>query len=293
MRPREMSAIQIAHTATGERSIGAILIDAGKITISEAELILHLQKEEGIRFGDAAIKLGLLTHEDIQFALSSQYDYPYLIKGNNEISEDLVAAYQPFSRQVEALRALRSQLMLRWFTDGHQRRALAIASAGHGEGRSFLAANLAIVFSQLGERTLVIDADLRHPNQHDLFHLENNNGLSQILANRGSVTAIQRIAPFRDLSVLPAGPVPPNPQELLGRPIFRRLLEELSNEFDAIILDTPAAQGCADAHGIAVVAGGALLVVRQHETSFKNLAALKDDLCGVGVQVVGSVLASF
>lgn len=288
-----MSAIQIAHTKTGDRSIGAILIDSGKITISDAELILHLQKEEGIRFGDAAIKLGLLSSEDIQFALSSQYDYPYLIKGNNEISEELIAAYQPFSRQVEALRALRSQLMLRWFTDGEQRKALAVVSPGRGEGRSFLVANLAIVFSQLGERTLVIDADLRNSNQHTLFHLENNSGLSQILANRGAVTSIRRIASFRDLSVLPAGPVPPNPQELLGRPIFRRFLEELGNEFDVIIIDTPAAKRCADAQGIAVVAGGAMLVAHHHETSLKDLAALNEDLRGIGVQVVGSVLAAF
>jgi len=282
-----------AHTATGERSIGAILVDSGKLTIDQAERILRTQKDEKLRFGDAAVKLGLLRPEDIQFALARQYDYPYLIKGGGEIADELIAAYQPFSPQVEALRALRSQLMLRWFTGEAGRKSLAVASPGRGEGRSWLVANLAVVFSQLGERTLVIDADLRNPRQHALFKLENRSGLSHILSNRGEVNAVQRIGSFRDLSVLPAGPIPPNPQELLGRSLFARFLEEVGHEFDVVIIDTPAAAECADAHGVAVNSGGALLLARKHETSFTDLAALSDDLRGVGVRVVGSVLTEF
>ena len=146
------------HFPHAGSSIGAILVDSGKLTIEAAERILRLQKEQGLLFGDAALQLGLLTNEDIQFALARQYDYPYLLKGDGEVSSELVAAFQPFSPQVEALRALRSQLMLRWFTGQQERRALAIVSPARGEGRSYLAANLAVVFSQLGEHTLLIDA---------------------------------------------------------------------------------------------------------------------------------------
>ena len=104
-----------AAAAARGRSIGAILIDTGRLSAENAERILRLQKEQGKRFGDAAIELGLLNEDDIRFALSSQFDYPYLLAGDNSLSQELVAAYKPFSPAVEQLRALRSQLMLRWF----------------------------------------------------------------------------------------------------------------------------------------------------------------------------------
>ena len=270
-------------------SIGAILVDSGKLTIEAAERILRLQKEQGLLFGDAALQLGLLTNEDIQFALARQYDYPYLLKGDGEVSSELVAAFQPFSPQVEALRALRSQLMLRWFTGQQERRALAIVSPARGEGRSYLAANLAVVFSQLGEHTLLIDADMRNPRQHALFGLENRTGLSSIIG-RGEVSNIHRIPSFKDLSLLTAGPQPPNPQELLGRPPFAKLLAELAGEFDVVIIDTPATDEYGDARAIAVRAGGALMVARKKETRVADLRELVKQLTQSGVAVVGSVL---
>jgi len=282
-----------ASSGTGNRSIGAILIDTGKLTLDNAEHILHFQKEHRLQFGDAAIRLGLLTEADIQFALARQYDYPYLLAGEGRVSEELVAAYAPFGPQVEALRALRSQLMLRWFTDEAERKTLAIASPGRSEGRSYLAANLAVVFSQLGEHTLLIDADLRNPRQHQLFGLENRSGLSSLLSSRGDAADVQRIPSFVDLSVLPAGPMPPNPQELLGRPAFARLLDEFSREFDVVIIDTPAGRDYADIQTIAVRASGALLVARRHQTSLINLGSLHETLRQMGVQVVGSVLSEF
>ena len=293
-----MNAIDImspasAPSRSGNRSIGAILIDTGKLTVDSAEHILHFQKENGLQFGDAALRLGLLTEQDIQFALARQYDYPYLLAGEGRVSEELVAAYAPFSPQVEGLRALRSQLMLRWFTDEAERKTLAIVSPGRSEGRSYLAANLAVVFSQLGEHTLLIDADLRNPRQHQLFGLENRSGLSSILSHRGDACDVQRIPSFVDLSVLPSGPLPPNPQELLGRPIFAKLMDEFSREFDVVILDTPAASDCADGHTVAVRASGALLVARKHQSSLGGLGAMHDALRRVGVQVVGSVVSEF
>jgi len=207
------------QSKSASRSIGAILIDTGRLTPESAERILKLQKEQGLRFGDAAIQLGLLTETDIQRALSRQYDYPYLMPGDDRVSEEVVAAFKPFSPIVEQLRALRSQLMLRWIDAEAGHKTLAVVSAGRGEGRSFTAANLAVVFSQLGERTLLIDADLRNPRQHQLFNLENRIGLSSVLAGRAELPeTIVRIPGLIDLSVLPAGATPPNPQELLSRP---------------------------------------------------------------------------
>lgn len=274
----------------GERSIGAILIDHGLLKPDDAEAIFRTQRDTGLRFGDAAIKLGLVSEESIQFALSRQYDYPYLQRGDAKVSATVVAAYDPFSPKVEALRALRSQLMLRWFGADSEHRALAITSPGRGEGRSWITANLAVVFSQLGERTLVIDADLRNPCQHQLFGVENQAGLSAALSGRGTPEICQRVPALRDLSVLPAGPIPPNPQELLARPIFTQLLLKLASEFDVILIDTPASAQFADAQTIAVRASGALVVAQRNASRLAQLRSHADMLRQASALVVGTVL---
>ena len=277
----------------GDRSIGAILIDAGRLKPEAAESILRLQREQGLLFGDAAMQLGLLTKEDIEFAIARQFDYPYLLRGRSAVSEDLIAAYAPFTPQVEALRALRSQLMLRWFDADVAHKALAVVSAERNEGRSFIAANLAIVFSQLGEHTLLVDADMRNPSQHLCFGLDNRAGLSAVLTGRGGPDVIQRIPALRDLSVLPAGVPPPNPSELLARPEFAQLLKELATEFDILIIDTPAAADTADAQTITMRAGGGLIVVRKNASRAWRVRGIADHAIQTSATIVGTVLNDF
>lgn len=276
-----------------DRSVGAILIDAGKLTPENAERVLRLQKETGLRFGEAAMRLGLVQEDDLLRALAEQFDYGYVMPGENSLSPELIAAFQPFSPEVESLRALRSQLMLRWLGDDQETHAIAVTSPGTKDGRSFLAANLAVVFSQLGEHTLLIDADMRNPRQHELFRIDNRTGLSAILSGRGDATAIQRIAALQDLSVLPAGAVPPNPQELLARPMFARLMDELTREFDVVILDTPPGDAVADAHTLATRAGAALLVARKNVTQVRALRRLTEHLQQGTARVVGLFVSEF
>ena len=275
------------------RSIGALLIDAGKLRPEDAEAILRLAREKGLRFGDAAIELGLITRADIDFALSRQFDYPYLLAGESKVTEEVVAAYDPFSPQVEALRALRAQLMLRWFDHDAARTALAIVSASRGEGRSYIAANLAVVFSQLGERTLLIDADLRHARQHQLFGMENRVGLTAILSGRAGLDAIHRIPGLLGLSVLPAGTLPPNPQELLARAAFAQLLDQLAANYDVVLLDSPPAAETADAQTLAVRAGAALVVVRKNSSRTWRVRGISDSVAQAKATIVGAVLNDF
>ena len=286
-----MNAMTDTPKAAASRAIGAILIDTGRLTPEAAERILKLQKEQGLRFGDAAIQLGLLTEADIQQALSRQYDYPYLMPGDDRVSEEVVAAFKPFSPVVEQLRALRSQLMLRWFDAEAGHKTLAVVSAGRSEGRSFTAANLAVVFSQLGERTLLIDADLRNPRQHQLFHLQNKLGLSSLLAGRAELAeAVVRIPGLIDLSVLPAGATPPNPQELLSRPLFNALIATASGQYDIVIVDTAAGSETADSQAVAARTRGAVVVARKDISLAPQVQALVSSLQHAGVAVVGSVL---
>ena len=280
--------------ARSDRSIGAILIDEGRLKAESAEAILRLQREQGLRFGDAAIQLGLLTQDDIDFAISRQFDYPYLLRGQSGVSETLIAAYTPFTPQVEALRALRGQLMLRWFDSDISRKALVITSPDRGEGRSFIAANLAIVFSQLGEHTLLVDADMRNPCQHALFGLDNRAGLSALLTGRGGPETIQRIPALRDLSVLPAGGLPPNPSELLARPEFtHRLMKEWAGEYDILIIDTPPAGDTADAQTIAACTNGAMIVARKNASRVSRVRSLVESITLTGATVVGTMLNDF
>src|SRR4030088_1695302 len=153
------------------RHIGAILMDEGKLTASDAEQVLARQRELGWRFGEAAIELNLITDSDRRQAPAKQYEFPYLVSGPDGVSKELIAAWDPFHPVVEELRAVRTQLLIRWYNPEAGRRTLAITSAVSREGRSFVAANLAVVFTQLGQRALLIDADFRAPRQQSIFNI--------------------------------------------------------------------------------------------------------------------------
>lgn len=289
----KMTSTMLSGVPRVSRSLGGILIDSGLLKPEDAERVLALQKDQNLRFGDAAVRLGLLTESDIQYALSRQFAYAYLRKTSGEkkpVSDELVAAYEPFSPRVEQLRAIRSQLMLRWFDKADQRQVLTIVGAERGDGRSYLAANLAVVFSQLGERTLLVDADLRNPRQHELFYLENKVGFSTLLSGRSREEAIVRIPDLAGLCVLPAGPVPPNPLELLNRLNFDEFMIQAKATFDVVIIDTPAMSVGEDAAMIAVRTGAALAVARSAQTRVGAFSDLLQGLMNAGVSVVGSVL---
>lgn len=283
--------IRVPH---GEQSIGTILIHAGRLTFESTEEILQLQREQGLRFGEAALKLGLLSAADIDLALAHQFVCPYLVRGESKVSEQVISAYAPYSPQAKAVSTLRSQLMLRWFNNTGTGKALAVISADRREGRSFIAANLAVAFAQLGQKTLLIDADMRNPNQHTMFGIENRSGLSAMLAGRGATdTVIHRIPGLPDLSVLPSGAEPPNPLELLARPLLPQLLANLVLEFEVIILDSPAIAEHADAQSIAARAGAALVVARKGTSRMSHVRHATEAVGHTSAMVVGSVLNDF
>ena len=280
-------------TRDHSRAIGAILVDQGRLSANDVDAIQRYANETGVRFGDAALQLQLLTQNDIDLAIAQQFNHPILPRGGEHgVADDVVAAYLPQSQMVEPLRVLRSQLSLRW-ADGADRRTLAIASPGRGEGRSWLAANLATVFAQMGERTLLIDADMRHPRQHQLFNLNNAVGLSALLTGRAGKEIVSRIHPQLRLFVLPAGILPPNPQELLGRQVFEVILKMFAEQFDMVIIDTPAISEAADAQILAARAGAAVMLVRLNQTRNIELSEGIQNLTQSGVNVIGTVMSDF
>ena len=275
------------------RHIGAILMEEGKLTPADAEQVLARQRELGWRFGEAAIELNLITDSDLRQALAKQYEFPYLVSGPDGVSKELIAAWNPFHGTVEELRVIRTQLLMRWFNPEAGRRTLAITSACPREGRSFIAANLAVVFSQLGQRTLLIDADFRAPRQQSIFNIPDRFGLSSLLSGRTDLSAALPVSGLTGLAVLPAGPVPPNPLELLSRATFAALLAKAQCEYDVILIDTPALGEHADAQCVAFRASDALLVTREHHTRVAQSERAARELSDASARIVGTVLNAY
>jgi chain length determinant protein tyrosine kinase EpsG len=286
--------------------IGQLLQHAGKLTAGSVERVVGTQQELGLRFGDAALRLGLINQDDIDTAIARLFAYPCAARGNSMLSDRLLAAFHPASPQGDTLRAIRSQLLLRWFGSGQH--ALAVTGVNAGEASSVFAANLALVFAQLGHRTLLVDANLRHGVQQGLFglHLQRNPrpaalpgtawhgaarpGLSDILAGRAGLDVIAPVPGFGTLSVLVSGTVPPNPQELLERASFGALHAQLGERFDAVLYDVAPTGHGADALAVAAHAGAALLVAHKDRTPLAGLKRLAHQMTGAGLAVIGSVL---
>lgn len=287
--------------------IGQLLQHAGKLTADNVERVVRTQQELGLRFGDTALRLGLVNQEDIDAAIARQFAYPFAARGHSTLSDRLLAAYYPAGRQGDTLRAIRSQLLLRWFGTGQH--ALAISGVGAGDASSVFAANLALVFAQLGQRTLLVDANLRHGVQHALFGLAPQRGarptapphgttwngaarpgLSDILAGRAGLDAIVPVPGFSTLALLASGTIPPNPQELLERASFSALHAQLGKRFDVVLYDIAPTSHGAEALAVAAHAGASLLVAHKDRTPVAGLKRLAQQMASNGVAVIGSVL---
>jgi chain length determinant protein tyrosine kinase EpsG len=287
-----------ANASTGpvfDRSIGDLIAEARQFAPGQVDKILALQRERGLRFGEAAIQLGLATTEDVLAALARQYHYPVAPKDEHTLSPELVALNEPFSAQAESFRAVRSQLMKRVFNDrSGPRRALAVISPNAGDGKTFFAANLAISLAQLGGRTLLVDADLRGPRQHIVFNLPNDTGLAGILSGRTPESpVVQQVPGVSGLFVLPVGSTPPNPLELVERPAFALLMQELAAKFDYVLVDTPAAQYGSDAAVIANRCGSSLMVTRRDVSRIASVDGLLVELADDRSRLSGFVLNSY
>ena len=270
------------------KPIGQIIRDVRPLSDADLDHILVVQKRMGVRFGEAAVALALVSQKDVMWALSQQFRYPFPREPGILAASEMVVASDPFGAQAEAFRELRSSISAAQQLT--ERRPLAVLSQARGDGRSFVAANLALAFCQLGERTVLVDANLRSPGIHKLLGIPERPSLSSLLSGMPLARPFDRSAQMPQLYVLQAGTPPPNPVELLDRPLFGRLLGELQRNFDRVIVDTACAEGTADARVVAAACRQAVLVGRKHHTPALQLNSLKSRLHKVGVDVVGVIL---
>ena len=284
-----MDGVSQSANAVHDRSIGDIIAETRNLTAEQVEGILRHQREKGLRFGEAAVALGYASPDDVLFALSQQFHYPYAPEAHRTHNSELVVLNQPFSVQAEAFRALRSQLMMRLYGATDVRSALAVISPDTGDGKTYIAANLAVTLAQLGGRILLVDADLRTPRQHEVFGIDNAAGLSGILSGRAEQQVIQQVPDMPSLFVLPVGVTPPNPLELLERAAFGMLMRELIAKFDHVIVDSPASVHGEDCAVIAARCGTALIVARKDRSRVAALQDLVESMSGSTARMAGVI----
>ena len=210
--------------------------------------------------------------------------------GSYALSADLVALENQVDAEGEAFRALRTHIMARHVGEG--RRALAVCAATTGVGCSFVAANLAVALSQIGVKTLLIDANLRAPGIEQYFRPAGSlPGLQQCLSSR-SASFGDWIQPevLPDLSILFSGGRASNPQELLASERFTDLMNFSLRDYDMTVLDTPPASSCSDAHRVSTVAGYSVVVARRNASLVNDVKILVSQLELNHARVIGTVM---
>jgi capsular exopolysaccharide synthesis family protein len=186
-------------------------------------------------------------------------DTPRALSG--VLDRHLVAALAPQSLAAEQYRSLRTRI--KRAEHGRAVRAIVVTSPNLGDGKSLTAANLAITMAQeFQQRVLLMDADLRRPSVHRMFGIAGGPGLADVLMGAAELSQALVVLPDQHLTLLPAGPVPSHPAELLGSAAMRRLLDTLRTRFDRIIIDMPPASPLADLNILAPMADGVLMIVR-------------------------------
>ncbi len=201
----------------------------------------------------------------------------------------LVTATLPKSPTAEAYRILRTNIQ--FSSLDNPPRTLLVTSANPSEGKSTTLANLAVVMAQQGQRVVIVDTDLRRPTQHRLFQVPNNVGLTNaLLHDRPTVDGYLQSTQVENLEVLPTGPLPPNPAELLSSARFAALIELLKTQVDLVLLDSPPALAVTDATVLARQVDGVILVVDAGMTRRQWAANAKEALDKAGVHILGVAL---
>lgn len=200
----------------------------------------------------------------------------------------LITMEQSKSAVSEAYRTLRTNVQ---FTGvDNQTQKIMVTSAGPREGKSTTVANLAVSMAQTGKTVLIIDADLRNPSQHKLFGFDNRQGLSIALVQNQDFRDLIRETEIPGVMVLTGGPIPPNPAELVGSKRMKHLIEQVSEQFDLILIDTPPVVAVTDAAIIAQEVDGVILVLASGEINKDYAQRAKEQLDKVGAKILGAVL---
>lgn len=245
----------------------------------------------GVGFTDAAVFLGLVTQEEVDAVRAIRNRLVVIHHDRVKPDDSLMLIRDPFDPHSERVRSLRTELLLRRDAPG-QADVIVVMSPCAGEGRSQLAAELAIAFSQLGQPTLLVDADLRHPRQHLLFGADNKQGLSDAIA-LDLAPYLHPVEGLPHLSLLTAGPAPQNPLELLCDGRFETMIDDWRRSFAYVVFDTAPVERYSDALAVATLVGRVLAVCRAQHTSYADTRNMLRRLAATQSRILGAVVNHF
>lgn len=195
-------------------------------------------------------------------------------------------------RLVESYKSLRTNLLFSLpKKEGVRARKILVTSSSPGEGKTTTTVNLAITISEINTKVLLIDADMRKPTVHKYFSISNKTGLSNILSGMNPIEeCVQEIENMPNLSVITSGILPPNPSELLSSPAMKKLLCDLEEQYDYIIIDTPPVNVVADALAIVNDVDGVAVVVSQSKSTYPEITKAIDTLKFANANIIGLVM---
>lgn len=207
------------------------------------------------------------------------------VKGNDSMLISAVSAPPHFA---ESIKAIRTAVVFSSADEGA--RSVVVTSTGPGEGKTMVSSNLAVALAQADQRTLIIDCDMRRPRIHEVFGGEQEPGMSNVLVGTSELKDVIQRTAAPNLSIVPAGHIPPNPAELLGSPRFKELIRTLRTQFDWIIIDAPPVMAVTDAAVIGHNATGVVFVVGAEMTSRRHAAVAIEQLAAAKSHFIGAVL---
>lgn len=192
---------------------------------------------------------------------------------------------------IEAYKTLRANLL--FSLANARKRIVVVSGAEPNVGKSTTSSNLAVMMAQTGSPTLLIDADLRKPTLHKTFRVSRSDGLTKCLlhAGDGDGAIVKEVAPHLDL--LPAGPIPPNPSELLGSARMAQLLDRLAERYEYIFIDTPPINVVTDGLILISRAAGAVLVTRQNQTTYDEVRESVESIRKVNGNLLGVIINDY
>lgn len=188
----------------------------------------------------------------------------------------------------EAIRAVRTAVLFSTAEEGS--RSIVVTSTGPHEGKTVVSSSLAITLAQAGQRTIVVDADMRRPRMHEALGRSQEPGLSNVLVGEASLADATRATTVPNLTLLAAGHIPPNPAELLSSPKYVELIAELKRRYDWVVIDAPPVMPVTDASVVANNSSGVLFVVGSEMTPRNNAMAAVEQLRGANAKFIGAVL---
>lgn len=201
---------------------------------------------------------------------------------------NLIAHNKPKSTIAEQYRTIRTNIDFSQVNG--DMKTIMFTSAGPGEGKSTTTANVAVVMAQQGKSVLLIDADLRKPVMHYTFRLGNMHGLTTLLTKKSTPEEAIQKTEVSNLFVLPSGPIPPNPAELLSSPAMASFIKHALTQFDIVIIDTPPVLAVTDAQVLANFCDGTVLVLRSGVTDRDAAVKAKELLVKAHARIIGTVL---